>query len=141
MEPFYILLSSEDSADNYPFNTPYDFITYLPETILLHGKWVCALTEITFPPISNTIPSLSLYVNSDLCDTTIVGARKIPILRRITGTPDNFRQEIITNPMYIPLKSLSFNTIRVYISTNTGEAASLLSQPVTCTVHFKPLKV
>ena len=135
MEGFYIHLSSKDSRDMYPRNGPSDFIAQLPERVNLYGTWKCALAEIEYS-CSTTDTSSSLLVNSDLCDGSMVGDKKVPILRRFRLTKGTYN-EIFPLLHYYPIKAYSFDTIHLYINTDTGERASFLQDTLKATLHFR----
>jgi len=137
MEEFYIHLSSEDSKDLYPHNTPADFRVQLPERIQLLGRWKCALAEIKFvSPTQRSTLDTSLLLNSNLCDSSIVGNTKAPILRRMPLTRGTYNKTY-DFLHYYPIKTFNFDTIHLYINTDTGERASFIRGPLKATLHFR----
>ena len=139
MNEFYIHVCSKDSKDIYPQNTPADFQVQLPERLRFHGTWECALAEIEYifpsPPITETMTT-SLWVNTNVCNVSIVGNTKSPILRRVPlmqGTYDASFQLL----HYYPVNMMSFDVIHLYINTDDGERASFLHGTLKATLHFR----
>jgi len=48
-EQFVLILPSNSSMRHFPNNTTLSYITELPHSIVLHGKWEVAISEIQFP--------------------------------------------------------------------------------------------
>ena len=46
---FYVTLPSDSSPDFFPENTVTRFKTYLPEPLILNGRWEVGLVEIVYP--------------------------------------------------------------------------------------------
>lgn len=80
----YLFVSSEDSLEYNPTNSTYDFTITLPQTI--YGEWEIALAEIEYPS-----HFWDLYVFCDLCDSSYVRDRTLPLLRIVSqmGEFDN----------------------------------------------------
>ena len=45
---FYVNISSDNSLDYFPNNSPSDFRLHLKQTLRLHGYWTVALTDIQY---------------------------------------------------------------------------------------------
>ena len=84
---FYLYLSSVDSVDYFPSSTSDNFIVKLPELYKLPGHWGVALTKIHLPArAGQTAESFSVY--SDICEETVIGGIKEPVLRKLFNTTD-----------------------------------------------------
>jgi hypothetical protein len=78
---YYLYLTSEDSTDIPPENSPSDFTVELPRSLSLDGDWECCLKELCAPPGSEV-----LYVCSDLCLESFACDTSYPVLRVVSGT-------------------------------------------------------
>ena len=130
---FYVYLSSDESKTYFPDNQPSKFTVKLPETLHLQGKWQLALCEIQYPPIRKKPEQL--LVLTDLCQDSIVGETRLPILRRFKYTKRGYSSFGVF--YYATLKSLEVDQISIYLSTDTGEDASFTSGTLKCTLHFQ----
>ena len=141
MDEFYIHLSSTDSEDTYPHNTPADFRVQLPERVRFHGIWQCALAEIQYLSESSMPKTIStnLWVSSNVCCASIVGNTKAPILRCLTsvlGTYTTYDYSL-QHLHYYPVKLTEVDVIHIYINTDDGNKASFLSGTLKVTLHFR----
>ena len=137
MDEFYIHLSSDNCKDLYPSNTTSDFKVQLPERFELQGTWKCALVEIEYT-LPSTLPTTisSLYLNTNICDGSIVGPTKLPILRRLPLIPGT-RRDVYSLPHYYPIKTYQLDVIHLYINTDIYRRASFFEGVLLCTLHFK----
>ena len=97
---FYVHLSSRDSKEYFTGNKSSEFTLKLPEILHLNGQWEVALCAITLP---KTKPHMKkLLVCSDLCGESIIGEKRLPLLRVLMGKiPSSFE------PLqYIPVRPL-----------------------------------
>ena len=136
---FYLFLSSEDSKDLYPQNTPQDFTVQLPERIQLTGEWTLALVEIEYPTSFSRNPPASLWFEVDLCETSIVGDRKLPVLRRlpVTSIPNNETKRLTFDPLlHLPIRQYDFDKVHIHIKEPTGLPASFADGLSSCTLQF-----
>jgi len=141
MDQFYIHLSSTDSEDVYPHNTPADFRVQLPERVRFQGVWQCALAEIQYlseSSITKTIPTC-LWVSSNVCCASIVGNTKVPILRRLTSVLGTYTtyEYTLQHLHYYPVNLTELDVIHIYINTDDGKRASFLSGTLKVTLHFR----
>ena len=104
---FYLYLSSVDSVEYFPSNTSDNFIVKLPELYKLRGHWEVALTEIHLPArAGQTAESFSVY--SDICEETVIGGIKKPVLRKLFNTTD---EATFSQYYYIPVSSDDFRLL------------------------------
>ena len=134
MDQFYIHLSSVDSKNLYPDNSPSAFTVQLPERINLYRTLMCALAEIEYS-CTTADPLSSLLVITDLCDSTIVGTTKIPILRRLKHSRGTYTK-VYPTLQYYPIKTYTFDTIHLHINTYAGDRASFHQGTLKATLHF-----
>ena len=96
---FYLYLSSVDSVDYFPSNTSDNFIVKFPELYKLPGHWEVALTEIHLPARAGwTAESFSVY--RDICEETVMGGKKEPVLRKLFNTTE---EATFSQYYYIPV--------------------------------------
>jgi hypothetical protein len=81
----------------------------------------------------------ALYVYCSLVQDTVVGDKRVPLLRALTmsGDRDGLTRESITEPIYIPLRTLCFNSIEINLRTETGKSPSFTSGHSIVTLHFR----
>lgn len=128
-----IVLNSKDSVSIYKDNKSYNFIVHLPRQLSFSGNWTVSLLEFTYLGAKPSEPELYVYCN--LCDNTIVGEREVPLLRRIYVA--NSINHIFEYPYEVPLKTVAFQDIQIYINDFKQELASFLSGEVTVTLQLK----
>lgn len=124
----HMYLSSEDSRKSFPSNTSSNFRCLLPERLqLTEGKWRCALLELRLPePVQQP-----LYLCSNICEESIAGEFKLPILARIDGE--------LTQPnhvIYILVKTKELSVIEIYLYDRNGRPVSFSSGMSYCTLRF-----
>lgn len=120
----YIYLSSKTSAQ-YPENTASDFTIQLPTNI--SGVKECGAVEVKLP----VVPKTPLFICTDLCVESITNSKTLPVLRRLAQK--TLLPSFIT---YIPLRAQSFDTIRVYICKESGEATTFAGE-TRVTLHLR----
>ena len=151
---FYMYLSSADSSTTHPSNVWHDFICeFNPEIVLEnncpHGlrphSWSVALLELSLLDQSKPVLSLpeSIVVLSDLVSESYIKARRLSILRTLTGGSEV--GATLAQPYYIDVDRVNFNSI--HISILQRELTTLTPQigwPVDdkkavlrCTLHFQ----
>ena len=130
---FYLYLSSVDSVDYFPSNTSDNFIVKLPELYKLPGHWEVALTEIHLPArAGQTAESFSVY--SDICEETVIGGIKEPVLRKLFNTTD---EATFSQYYYIPVRSKEIGSIRIFIKSTDGKSVSFRKGTLHCTLHIR----
>lgn len=137
-EGFFIYFASHESRFIYPHNSPEDFTIQLPDRIQLRGTWLIALADVQY-----TVPpgeSCELLIQCNLCDMSIVGNHKLPILRRLVTRQQGHYDVIFPKLYYCPLKMYEFDTVQVYINNSLGEKASFLQGSISGTLHFKQVE-
>lgn len=141
----FIYLQSNDSLDVYPDNKVQSFIVKLPGRLYLHGKWVCALSEIYLPPIHlqtgyATPRIIAIDVCSPLCSDTVTGESRAPVIRRllieqeaqVNGTCLRF------NPLqYTELIRHETGEIHIYLRHESPLHFPVANAPLYCTLHLK----
>ena len=131
---FYVHLSSADSKSYFSENLPSRFTTKLPEVLFLEGHWQVALCSISTPKLKRKTDRT--LICSDLCGESIIGQRRLPLLRVVTGRiPSSFK-----HLYYIPVRLNEIDRITVYIRTEKLDEVSFADGILTCTLHFKKSK-
>ena len=130
MEPqFYVHLSSGDSKHYFPRNDTFRFTIKLPEILHLKEHWEVALCSITLPRTKEK----KLLVCSDVCSESIIGEKRLPLLRVLTGRiPSSFK-----SLQYIRVRSQDIERITIYINSSSGSPVSFTAGECNCTLHFK----
>ena len=93
----YIYLKSSDSVNYFPRNNILSFTVKLPERIVLNnpasrGEWRCALVDIKISDVPDiflhgtTIQPETLYIGSDIIDTSHTAFGRVQILRKLCMT-------------------------------------------------------
>ena len=128
---FYVHLSSADSKQYFSKNDTSRFNVKLPEILHLKGQWEVALCTISIPKTKPKQKKLLVY--SDLCGESIIGEKRLPLLRVLTGRiPTSFE------PLqYIPVRLQDIECVTIYINSETGDPASFVTGDCDCTLHFK----
>ena len=126
---FYIHLSSKDSVKTFTANTASDFSVLLPEYMRFNplDTWRCGLVQLIIP----TAPSDPAFLCSNLCQSSIVGERQLPVLSRIV--------DVFSDPshvIYVPIRCSELDIIHLYLTGCEGERVSVSPGTAYCTLHF-----
>ena len=138
---FYIFLKSTDSKELYLGNTPGNFRVRLPESIKLNGQWVCGLEEIKLD-IWNVEDGedIPVYVTTRLVNDSIVGDKKIPVLRQLFR-PTLLMSKSVTymfdKVQYFPLKTHDVNEIDIIIRPLTSRNGISVTGVTHCVLCFQ----
>ena len=79
----------------------------------------------------------SSYLQSCLCEESIVDGLENPLLRRLTSTSMGNWTTIFDSPHYHPVKTNIVYDLDIYITTGKEQLASFLRNTSTVTLHFK----
>lgn len=104
-----------------------------------HDKEFCANFE---PQLNRGLNNM--YIYASICQPIQVGHTRVPLLKSIwidvnkPVHPDELRNVVIKNPMYIPLSTSSINSIEINIRNDAGTFIPFPDSAVTSlTLHFK----
>lgn len=134
---FYVIIHSDENLEYFPDNQPFRFKCHLRKTLTLEGSWKVALCEID---INEKVQKPSLYVNSDLCQSTIVDGRSENVLRKVYT---DFRRQFSNSfnwLFYVPVIKNEIREIEIIIKDAKDNIASFLTKPICVTLHFKKTK-
>lgn len=127
---FHIYLSSRDSLTRFPGNTAFDFYCQLPEEInLVESQWWCALKELVF---SQALSNTPLYLCCNICDDSIVGENKLPVL---TCVNDDVTQP--RHVTFVRVKASRINIVHLYLTDHLGRKVSFPANASHCTLVFR----
>jgi len=126
----YLYLSSDDSKQYFPNNKTDDFTVKLPENYKLPGCWEVALTEIHYPEV--TPEGHVLSVLSDICEESVSGGGKAPVLRKIYKV-----SEVWNQLYYVPVRSKEIDSIRIFIKESQGRGVSFANGTLHCALHIR----
>ena len=107
----FVFLSSGDSADLFPNNTPYDFTVALPETIELNGEYYCALVSY-FQPVGEDVT-----IFSEILDYSYIADSYKPVLRQLNEIATHY--EDFSNPQYMKVRVPRISEINIKIRQST----------------------
>lgn len=142
-DKFYVFLCSEDSKDIYPQNTAQDFIVQLPERVQLSGTWSVAVAEVEYPSIFNGVAPAYLWMEIDLCDTSIVGNKKLPVLRQLpvnSDSPKDTKKRLSFDHLFhLPIRHYDFDRIHIHIREPAGHTASFAGGILYCALQISRL--
>lgn len=125
----YFHINSKDCLSTHPQNIASDFTVDLPEPIHFHEKWEIGLTEIMYKGKS---VGGDVYVYCDICETSVINGKRLPILRIIRKAG-----EIFNVPYYIPISQKTISGIRVYIRDSDYDPISFSKRVLRCTLHIR----
>ena len=137
----FIYLSDTDSLDTHPFNRASDFTIDLPQILHLEGEWVCALADVSYSNILEYSGLSHIFICTDICQQSIVGTTKIPVLRRCAiNNLLEYTDYIFNNLFYIRVSRDQINHIRIYIRDQSLKPISIQIKSLKCTLHLKKQK-
>ena len=131
-----MVLKSSDSPSVHPNNRPTDFRVRLPRPFPLEGKWTVELTEFHNTNVEQT-SDCEIFVFSSICDESIVGEHKKPLLRQIVV--EDAKNVIYLRPYRIPLRLNNFSDVHVYIRDKQDRDVSFLTGESTVTLVLRRL--
>jgi len=102
-------LNSSSSEQTYSDNRVEDFRFHLPVPLTLEpvGDWFCCIRQCSF---GFAFPG-PLYLCCDICQDSIAGERKLPVLRVVhqrTGV-------VYTTCLYVPVKIGYISELRIFL--------------------------
>lgn len=141
----FLYLSSDDSMDYFPDNSPINFRVKMPNPRLFQCMWLCGVISFQYydlfsiDTMSSNSP-LNFYICSDLCQQSYVNDSTEPVLSRCFIKPinDGLLHEVqISNPIYVPIVQYFKDYIHIYIKGDKGAHISLDKGPSKVTLHLK----
>ena len=116
-------------------STNGDSITQLPTTLEIQG-YGCGVIEMTGKVYHSE--KEPIYLCSDICEESIVGQSKMPVLRRIKRGASGIVNSNIHNVIWLRVMRPTISSVRLYISNSKGEIISLGDEKLNCTLLFIP---
>lgn len=140
-EQHLLFLSSSDSINISPGNSPDDFTVDLGKTLYLPGEWRvellsfrCELSNAQQYDIKN------LYVFTDLCECSYVRDQYLPLLTNIYLNDDNTVVRKVAETFHTPHKlgvvPHTVQRIRVYIRDSNLLTPSFTTQRAEVTLRL-----
>lgn len=127
-EGVHVYVSSSDSIDIFPENSPADFIINLPQPLQFTGSnWYCGVTQIILPSKSTS----PIHLLTDFTQSVIVGSRQYPALCQIASKSKEY-----TNVAYVPLKVNELSTMHFKLIKRGGDLVYFKSGETFITLHF-----
>jgi len=99
------------------------------EIKLERNVWSCALIELHLSSFPGNEP---IFVCSDICEESILGERKLPVLACITAK-HTFPGHVIS----LKLKKERITSIRIYLTNYRGEKLPVAVENLYCTLRFE----
>lgn len=119
-------------------STSGDTVTTLPLPLEMEG-YGCGVIEISGKTIANY--SKQLYLCSDICEESVVGGIKLPVLRAINRNIKNGAIiKGIEHVIWLRVMRPSISSIRMYIADEEGKIVSLRNNLLRCTLLLIPNK-
>ena len=112
----HMVLKSTDGVSLLENNAPYDFTVQLSRPINLKGYWVVALTELSIGYRDSSKRIGDIYIFSNICDYSFVGATEKPLLRKVHISKEITEQYMVNKgrhymvnlmfrtPYYVPVQ-------------------------------------
>ncbi len=128
---FYVTLASTDSVLYYAENKPSNFKVRLQSPLIVENNWLVGLTELQVhsDKVSN------IYIYSNICTSSFVGERKLPLLRR-TAVHEGWINSQFGHIYYIPVKQEQIEVIQLYINDENDKEAAFLTHTLYATLHI-----
>jgi hypothetical protein len=151
MEQFHVDINSKDCIQLYPLNNGCEFRVVMDESLVLkNGKrWSVALVGLTVNCDHDDmqVNGRELYVCSNIVDFSVVGGKKVQLLRKIclgdgVRTAEGgrmFSVDTVENCcFYKRVYGHEIKCIHIYSLSATGKrATALIDCTVGVTLHFK----
>lgn len=118
-------------------STDGDMTTHLPIPLEMEG-FGCGVIEIMGKIPQDVKEPLFLCCN--ICEESIVGNIKMPILRCIKRNKSGLINSNIYNIIWLRVMRPTISSIRLYISNAFGKIISLGDEQLYCTLLFIPRK-
>lgn len=142
---FYVIARSGDSRNHFPNNTPHTFRVMLNTTLRFNPQeWSVGLCELYCDNISlsdttsNSGSGGEVYVNTNVCQTSLVGESEQRLLRRIVLHHKKTYLDATFNPVfYLPVVLSECRDVLIDIRDVLGRSTSFIRGPVTATLHFR----
>lgn len=131
----YIFISSDDSTNYHPTNSPSQFCVELPQTLNLPGVWYCALTDIQLKGSAPVFEEMNVVC--DLCEHSYIRNNLQPILRRIPGEGKKRTTYSFSPLYYFKVSCDQVNRININILDSKLSPASVLQGTLICTLHLR----
>ena len=112
-------------------------ITELPTILEAEGYW-CGVVEITGR--MSYSKSEPVYLCSDICEESVVGNNKLPVLRRVKRDAQGIVKAAIHNIIWLEVTRPRITSIKLYLSNGEGDLISLKPHHLHCTLLIVPNK-
>jgi hypothetical protein len=140
-DDFYMILSSNNSLKYFPDNKSNHFVTVLPHEIKLPSTFKFALVDFLQPPSEADSTAIINYINCSISEPIISSNTYSNVIRSVAANKTKKINSLnFSNPFYIPIAHLSFNTIEIKITDQKGELAKFSPSNTVLTLHFKNCK-
>jgi hypothetical protein len=107
----------------------YELLHLSPEKNDYQGEFVCDLQRGFY----------SLYVYCDVCEPTVVGEFKVPLLRtvNISGKEGSMIGRLFQRLQYVPVQRKQFDMIEIDLRDDVGKKVAFQRGKVIVTLHFR----
>ena len=112
------------------------FLTNLPFSLDLSGKWKCTIRDI-YISVRKNLPPGYVYILSNFCETSFIqGKKQLPILKRFFYRQSKKLYSYV-QPLYIPLKQNSLNKIELrFLDKDLKDIEFGENYLIECCLHF-----
>ena len=146
----YLYVSSEDSLDFYPDNTPHHFKIHLRNPLQWRGFWKTGLIEfhaastghVTSKTIK-TVDSEMLYVFCKVGKESMVHGQQLPVLRKMHYNMLEDVNYVYESPIYVPVKKEEVYDLEFVIKMKNGcdpVSVENVSEPTSAFQSFSFLR-
>ena len=136
---FLVHLSSKDSKEIHPTNSPADFYVHLPYVVHLPGAWVCAIEALYVTQKPTTTGPNCLHAELDFVRSSIAYGREA----RIGGTFEfkvtrsrSLKELVPKNTKGTPVDAQELSRIRVRLLTDELEECTFFSGETAAVLRF-----
>jgi len=125
----YAYVSSTDSLNLHPQNTPSNFIVQLPQYIRLDkGEWTCGVVQCILPKrISKPV-----YITTDFVESSVFHGTLKPVLCMTTVKTKEF-----IHVKHVPVKRNQISTLRIKLVNRRGEEVNFTEDETLLVLEFR----
>ena len=133
----YVYAASSDCLDFFPENKPSHFYIKLPFSVSSELYSKCAITELSFPSLTEKSEIENVYVITNFVVQSYVGYRQLPVMYRTFLGKENTYTFSTGRPYYVKLKNIETDVLEVQIIDGTSfDEIDVSLGSIHCTFHF-----
>ena len=133
----YVYVDSTASLEYFKENSPVDFRVKLSKQLTLQGLWEVAVVNVSFPVTGSNYKPEIIYINSSMCQDSVLNGTLQPILCSIHRSEFRNRHVVFSRPSYVRVNTDQLTVLRVYLRDNENQSPSFQPGALYCTLHFR----